>query len=117
MGKTLEGNAVKTALPPIPPKPRFEFSKIMMIVTGVLNISVIVFSMIMMWRVEDLSPLAYLIPSVSGECGLVASMYLSKAKIENKLKLMRIYGIAPEREDFSETGSIGDGYINGGMSL
>ena len=30
---------------------------------------------------------------------------------------MRIYGIMPEREDFSETGSIGEGYINGGMSL
>ena len=44
-------------------------------------------------------------------------MYLNKAKIENKLKLMRIYGIEPEREDFSESGSVGDGYINGGMSL
>lgn len=117
MGKAVEGHAVKKTNTPIPPKPRFEFSKIMMIVAGVLNVTVIAFSMIMMWRVEDLSPLAYLIPSVSGECGLVASMYLNKAKIENKLKLMRIYGIEPEREDFSESGSVGDGYINGGMSL
>lgn len=123
MGKAVEGDVVKRARKntsdlSIPPKPKFEFSKLLMIVTGVFNISVIIFSMVLMWRTGDTSPLAYLIPSVSGECGVVAGMYLNKAKVENRVKLMRIYGIEPEREDFSDSGSVGgDSYINGGMSL
>ena len=121
MGEAVESNAVKKVRKKgdvdIPPKPKFEFSKIMMIVTGSINISVIIFSMIMMWRTEDLSPLMYLIPSVSGECGVIVAFFLNKSKLENKIKLMRIYQIQPEREDFSDNGDSGNSYINGGMSI
>ena len=41
-----------------PPK---EFSKKILIVAGIINTVVIVFTMIMIWRTLDLSPLAYLI--------------------------------------------------------
>lgn len=121
MGEAVESNAVRKVRKKgdidIPPKPKFEFSKIMMIVTGSINISVIIFSMIMMWRTEDLSPLMYLIPSVSGECGVIVAFFLNKSKLENKIKLMRIYQVQPEREDFSDNGDSGNSYINGGMSI
>ena len=117
MGKAMESNVKIKKQTDIPPKPKHEFSKIMMIVTGAFNISVIVFSMIMIWRTSDLSPLPYLIPSVSGECGVIVAFYLRKAATENKIKLMRIYGIEPEREDFSENGNNSDGFFNGGMSI
>ena len=43
-------------------KPPKEFSKKILIVAGIINAVVIVFTMVMIWRTLDLSPLAYLIP-------------------------------------------------------
>lgn len=103
----------------IPPKPKFEFSKLIIIVAGAFNIGVIVFAMVLMWRTGDTTPLAYLIPSVSGEVGTAIAFYYNKSKIENRLKLMSIYGIEPKNADFTDNGSSGNGmdYIDGGMSI
>ena len=69
-------------------KPPKEFSKKILIVAGIINAVVIVFTMVMIWRTLDLSPLAYLIPSVAAEVATGTGFYYSKAKVENRIKLM-----------------------------
>lgn len=46
----------------------------------------------MVWRTNDLSPLAYLIPAVFTELGVGTGFYYSKAKAENRIKLRKMYG-------------------------
>lgn len=83
-------------------KPPKEFSKKILIVAGIINTVVIVFTMIMIWRTLDLSPLAYLIPSVAAEVATGTGFYYSKAKVENQIKLMRQNKITPNDTNFSE---------------
>lgn len=83
-------------------KPPKEFSKKILIVTGIINTVVIVFTMVMIWRTLDLSPLAYLIPSVAAEVATGTGFYYSKAKVENRIKLMRQNKITPNDTHFSE---------------
>ena len=79
-----------------------EFSKKILIVAGVINAVVIIFTIIMIWRTLDLTPLAYLIPSVAAEVATGTGFYYSKAKVENKIKLMRQYKVAPQGQHFSD---------------
>ena len=58
-------------------KPPKEFSKKILIVAGIINAVVIVFTMVMIWRTLDLSPLAYLIPSVAAEVATGTGFYYS----------------------------------------
>lgn len=74
-------------------KKRPEFSKVVLVMMIVVNIAVIVFACVMMWRTCDLTPLAYLIPSVSAEVAAGTGGYYWKAKAENKIKLAKAYGI------------------------
>ena len=83
-------------------KPPKEFSKKILIVAGIINTVVIGFTMIMIWRTLDLSPLAYLIPSVAAEVATGTGFYYSKAKVENRIKLMRQNKITPNDTNFSE---------------
>lgn len=83
-------------------KPPKEFSKKILIVAGIINAVVIVFTMVMIWRTLDLSPLAYLIPSVAAEVATGTGFYYSKAKVENRIKLMRQNKITPNDTNFSE---------------
>ena len=83
-------------------KPPKEFSKKILIVAGIINTVVIVFTMVMIWRTLDLSPLAYLIPSVAAEVATGTGFYYSKAKVENRIKLMRQNKITPNDTYFSE---------------
>ena len=83
-------------------KPPKEFSKKILIVAGIINAVVIVFTMIMIWRTLDLSPLAYLIPSVATEVATGTGFYYSKAKVENRIKLMRQNKVTPNETHFSE---------------
>lgn len=83
-------------------KPPKEFSKKILIVAGIINAVVIVFTMIMIWRTLDLSPLAYLIPSVAAEVATGTGFYYSKAKVENRIKLMRQNKVTPNETHFSE---------------
>lgn len=83
-------------------KPPKEFSKKILIVAGIINAVVIVFTMVMIWRTLDLSPLAYLIPSVAAEGATGTGFYYSKAKVENRIKLMRQNKVTPNETHFSE---------------
>lgn len=83
-------------------KPPKEFSKKILIVAGIINAVVIVFTMVMIWRTLDLSPLAYLIPSVAADVATGTGFYYSKAKVENRIKLMRQNKVTPNETHFSE---------------
>lgn len=83
-------------------KPPKEFSKKILIVAGIINAVVIVFTMVMIWRTLDLSPLAYLVPSVAAEVATGTGFYYSKAKVENRIKLMRQNKVTPNDTHFSE---------------
>lgn len=71
---------------------KLEFSKIIMIVSSVVAIAITLFSMIMIWRTENLEPLIYLIPAAFAELATATGFYYSKAKLENRIKLRKQYG-------------------------
>lgn len=83
-------------------KPPKEFSKKILIVAGIINTVVIGFMMVMIWRTLDLTPLAYLIPSVAAEVATGTGFYYSKAKVENRIKLMKQNKVTPNDTHFSE---------------
>lgn len=83
-------------------KPPKEFSKKILIVAGIINTVVIGFTMVMIWRTLDLTPLAYLIPSVAAEVATGTGFYYSKAKVENRIKLMKQNEVTPNDTHFSE---------------
>lgn len=88
-------------------KTKMEFSKKILIVAGVVNIAVVIFACVMMWRTFDTSPLAYLIPAVAAEVATGTSFYYAKARSENMIKLEKIYGNLTE-EDIDQ-GQAADG--------
>lgn len=47
---------------------------------------------IMVWKTENLEPLAYLIPAIFAELATATGFYYSKAKAENRIKLRKLYG-------------------------
>ena len=83
-------------------KPPKEFSKKILIVAGIINTVVIGFTMVMIWRTLDLTPLAYLIPSVAAEVATGTGFYYSKAKVENRIKLMKQNKVTPNDTHFAE---------------
>lgn len=87
-------------------KTKMEFSKKILLVAGVVNIGVIIFACVMMWRTFDTSPLAYLIPAVAAEVATGTGYYYWKAKAENQIKLKKIYGDLNE-EDTDDTSPVG----------
>lgn len=68
-------------------KKKMEFSK--KIFTGVTIgvVFVVLFSCFMIFRTGDLTPLAYLIPSVFVELATATGFYYNKAKAENEIKI------------------------------
>lgn len=79
-----------------------EFSKKILIVAGIINVVVIGFALIMIWRTGDLSPLEVLIPSVAAEVSVGTGFYYHKAKVENKIKLMKQYNVEMTEESFTD---------------
>lgn len=73
-------------------KKKMEFSKKILIAASIINISVIIFACVMIWRTNDLTPLCYLIPAVAAEVATGTGFYYNKAKLENQIKLTSIYG-------------------------
>lgn len=73
-------------------KPKHEFSKLILYVVGAVTIEVTAFTLIMVWKTENLEPLAYLIPAVFAELATATGFYYSKAKAENRIKLRKLYG-------------------------
>lgn len=85
-------------------KAKMEFSKKILVVAAFVNILVVVFTLVMVWRTCDLSPLAYLIPAVAAETATGTGFYYAKAKVENRIKLMRLYKVEPTENSFHEGG-------------
>lgn len=81
-------------------KKKTEFSKLIMICAGIINLAVILFACVMMWRTCDTEPLAYLIPSVAAEVATGTGFYYAKARTENVIKLKKIHDVPLEQEDF-----------------
>lgn len=79
-----------------------EFSKKVLLVASSINLIVIAFTMVMVAITKDTTPLAYLIPSVGAEVATGTAFYYNKAKAENKIKLMKHYGVKPNSGDFQE---------------
>lgn len=50
----------------------------------------------------DASVLAYLIPAVFAEMASATGFYYTKAKAENKIKLMNANGVQPEADNFND---------------
>ena len=83
-------------------KQKMEFSKKIMIFAMVINTAVIIFTCAMVVITLDLSPLMYLIPSVAAEVATGTGFYYTKAKTENRIKLMKSNGIKPNEESFRD---------------
>lgn len=71
---------------------KLEFSKIIFLILCSITIVVVIFSMALMWKTSNVSPLAYLIPSVFTAFATGTGFYFDKSKKENMIKLREIYG-------------------------
>lgn len=69
-----------------------EFSKIIIAIVGTATGTVTVFTLAVVWKTGDISPLAYLIPAIFAELATATGFYYSKAKAENRIKLRKKYG-------------------------
>lgn len=85
-------------------KSKMEFSKKLFIMIAIFNCIITAFTLVMVWRTLDLSPLSYLIPACFAEFATATGFYYSKAKAENKIKLMKSEGVPITSEDFNEKG-------------
>lgn len=74
-----------------------EFSKKILIFMTVFTVIITVYALVLMWKTGDTSGLAYLIPAVFAEYATATGFYYWKARSENKIKLMRIYGETAEK--------------------
>lgn len=83
-------------------KKKVEFSKLIFVGVSVLTVAITVFSCRMIWLTMDTSALAYLIPAVFTEMAAATGFYYTKAKVENKIKLMAANKIKPEASDFND---------------
>lgn len=70
-------------------KRKREFSKILITLILVVTLVIIIFAMVMIWRTNDTSALAYLIPAVFTETATATGFYYYKARAENELKIKR----------------------------
>ena len=81
-------------------KKKVEFSKLIFVGVSVLTVAITVFSCRMIWLTMDTSALAYLIPAVFTEMASTTGFYYTKAKTENKIKLMAANDVKPEAHNF-----------------
>lgn len=83
-------------------KKKIEFSKVIFVGVSILTVYVVALSTFMMILTHDLTPLAYLIPSVFAETAAATGFYYNKAKAENKIKLMKENNIEITTSHFKE---------------
>lgn len=83
-------------------KKKVEFSKLVFVGVSIATIAITLFSCRMIWITMDTSVLAYLIPAVFAEMASATGFYYTKAKTENKIKLMAASGVQPEPSNFNE---------------
>ena len=79
---------------------KVEFSKLIFLGVSIVTIAITVFSCRVIWLTMDTSALAYLIPAVFAEMASATGFYYTKAKAENKIKLMALSGVQPEAHNF-----------------
>jgi len=79
---------------------KVEFSKLIFLGVSIVTMAITVFSCRVIWLTMDTSALAYLIPAVFAEMASATGFYYSKAKAENKIKLMAASGVQPEPHNF-----------------
>ena len=60
-----------------------EFSKLILIVASIAVTIVTEFSMVMIWRTNDLSPINYILGGLFAELATATGFYYNKAKAEN----------------------------------
>lgn len=89
-------------------KAKMEFSKKILVVAAIVNVAVIIFTFIMIWRTCDLTPLTYLIPAVAAETATGTGFYYAKAKVENRIKLMKAHNLEVNENSLND-----GGYYNG----
>lgn len=77
-------------------KKKIEFSKFIFCFVTFFIIALTIFCFVMIFKTNDLSPLAYLIPAWFSELGIATGFYYSKAKAENLIKLKKIYKLDNE---------------------
>ena len=68
-------------------KPKIEFSKKLLYLNYTLVIIVTIASFVLMWKLNDLSPLSYIITGLFAEVAAANSFYYWKAKNENVIKI------------------------------
>ena len=81
-------------------KKKPEFSKIIFTGTSIVTIAVTIFSCWMIVTTMDTTPLCYLIPAIFAEMASATAFYYTKAKAENKIKLMKANKVQPEAGSF-----------------
>ena len=81
---------------------KVEFSKLIFVGVSVVTVAIVLFSCRMIWITMDTSALAYLIPAVFTDMAAATGFYYSKAKAENKIKLMAAAGVQPEAANFND---------------
>ena len=79
---------------------KVEFSKLIFLGVSIVTMAITVFSCRVIWITMDTSALAYLIPAVFAEMASATGFYYTKAKAENKIKLMAASGVQPEPHNF-----------------
>lgn len=82
-------------------KKKVEFSKLIFVGVSVLTLAITLFSCRIIWITMDTTALAYLIPAVFAEMASATGFYYTKAKAENKIKLMALNDVKPEASDFN----------------
>lgn len=82
-------------------KKKIEFSKLIFLGVSIVTIAITLFSCRIIWLTMDTSALAYLIPAVFAEMASATGFYYTKAKAENKIKLMTLNDVQPEASDFN----------------
>lgn len=85
-----------------------EFSKKILIVIAISTALIVIFSLIVVWKTKDTTPLAYIIPAVFVELATATGFYYRKAEKENT-KGGIVYDAAmaeqnPTEEPFYENG-------------
>lgn len=82
---------------------KFEFSKLILFVFGLIEVGVVFFTCYMVHLTCDLTPLAYLIPSTAIVGATGVKHYYDKARTENIIKLKKEYGDIVDMDDFENT--------------
>ena len=79
-----------------------EFSKKIFVGVTIGVMLITVFTCAMVWRTNDVAPLTYLVPAWFAEFAAATGFYYTKAKAENKIKLMKDNDIKPEDSHFEQ---------------